>query len=62
MRREDTSAMGDSWTLTWNLCDLPAWYIGSLAFNERPQRFEIQGVRASSRRLFERLDGVERSR
>jgi NAD+--dinitrogen-reductase ADP-D-ribosyltransferase len=51
--------MGDHWTLTWNLCDLPAWYIGSLDFNERPQRFEIQGVRASSRRLFERLDGVE---
>jgi NAD+--dinitrogen-reductase ADP-D-ribosyltransferase len=50
--------MGENWNLTWNLCDLPAWYIGGLEFNERPQRFEIQGVKASSRRLFERLDAV----
>ena len=51
--------MGENWNLTWNLCDLPAWYIGSLAFNETPQRFEIQGVKASSRWLFERLDAVD---
>ena len=51
--------MAENWNLTWNLCDLPAWYIGSLEFNERPQRFEIQGVRTSSRRLFERLDTID---
>jgi NAD+--dinitrogen-reductase ADP-D-ribosyltransferase len=50
--------MGENWELPWNLCDLPACYIGGLEFNERPQRFEIQGVQVSSRRLFARLDAV----
>jgi NAD+---dinitrogen-reductase ADP-D-ribosyltransferase len=45
-----------SWTLSWNLCDLPAWYIGSLAFNERPQRFELQTVAHSAADLFRHLD------
>jgi NAD+--dinitrogen-reductase ADP-D-ribosyltransferase len=51
--------MGENWNLAWNLCDLPAAYIGSLEFNDRPQPFEIQGVKTSSRRLFERLDAVD---
>jgi NAD+--dinitrogen-reductase ADP-D-ribosyltransferase len=51
--------MGENWNLAWNLCDLPASYLGSLDFNEQPQPFEIQGVKPASRRLFERLDGVQ---
>jgi NAD+--dinitrogen-reductase ADP-D-ribosyltransferase len=47
-----------SWTLTWNLCDLPAWYIGSLAFNERPQRFELQTVAHSAAGFFRYLDTI----
>ncbi len=50
--------MDKEWTLTWNLCDLPASYIGSLEFNEDPQRFEIQGVFPASRHLFQRLDAI----
>ena len=45
-----------SYALTWNLCDLPAWYIGSLAFNEKPQRFELQTVAHSTSDLFRYLD------
>lgn len=45
-----------AWTSTWNLCDLPAWYIGSLAFNERPQPFELQTVAHSTADLFRHLD------
>lgn len=48
--------MDKGWTLTWNLCDLPAWYIGSLAFNENPQRFELQTVAHSAQDLFRYLD------
>ena len=51
--------MGENWDLAWNLCDLPASYIGSLEFNEQPQPFEIQGVKRGSRRLFERLDALD---
>ena len=43
---------------TWNLCDLPAWLLGSLEFNEAPRPFEIQGVRHSNRFLFETLDTI----
>jgi NAD+---dinitrogen-reductase ADP-D-ribosyltransferase len=45
-----------SFALTWNLCDLPAWYIGSLAFNDKPQRFELQTVAHSTSDLFRYLD------
>lgn len=48
--------MDKRWTLAWNLCDLPAWYIGSLAFNECPQRFELQTVSHASADLFRYLD------
>ncbi len=44
------------WTLTWNLCDLPASYIGSQAFNERPERFELQTVADSANGLLRYLD------
>jgi NAD+--dinitrogen-reductase ADP-D-ribosyltransferase len=44
---------------TWNLCDLPAWLLGSAEFNEAPRPFEIQGVRHSNRFLFEKLDGID---
>jgi NAD+--dinitrogen-reductase ADP-D-ribosyltransferase len=50
--------MAESWTLTWNLCDLPATYIGSLEFNDDPRRFEVQGVFPASRHLFRRLDAI----
>lgn len=50
--------MDKRWALTWNLCDLPAWYIGSLAFNERPQRFELQTVLGARQQLFGQLDAV----
>jgi len=51
--------MDKPWTLTWNLCDLPAWYIGSLAFNERPQRFELLTVSPARQGLFEQLDKMD---
>jgi NAD+---dinitrogen-reductase ADP-D-ribosyltransferase len=44
------------WTLTWNLCDLPAWYIGSLEFNDRPQPFEIQTVMHAKGELLRYVD------
>jgi len=44
---------------TWNLCDLPAWLLGSLEFNEAATQFEIQGVRQSNRFLFEKLDAID---
>jgi NAD+--dinitrogen-reductase ADP-D-ribosyltransferase len=51
--------MDKPWTLTWNLCDLPAWYIGSLAFNERPQRFELLTVQPARQGLFGQLDKID---
>jgi len=48
--------MDRKWTRTWNLCDLPAWYIGSLEFNERPQKFEIQAVFPAASPLFAYLN------
>ena len=48
--------MDKGWTLSWNLCDLPAWYIGSLAFNERPERFELQTVAHTTADLLRYLD------
>ncbi len=50
--------MADPWSNTWNLCDLPACYIGSLDFNERPQRFELQAIHATSGWLRTQLDAV----
>jgi len=44
---------------TWSLCDLPAWLLASLEFNEAPRPFEIQGVRHSNRFLFEKLDAID---
>ncbi len=43
---------------TWNYCDLPAWFLASLEFNDNPQSFEIQGVRQANRYLFDRLDAT----
>lgn len=48
--------MTQGWTQTWNMCDLPGRYIGSLEFNERPQAFELQTVHALSRRLLDQLE------
>lgn len=48
--------MSRKWTRTWNLLDLPAWYIGSLEFNERPQKFEIQAVFPANSPLFAYLN------
>jgi NAD+---dinitrogen-reductase ADP-D-ribosyltransferase len=51
--------MSNDWTLTWNLCDLPAAYIGSLEFNQHPQAFELQTVQATGRRLIEQLETMD---
>lgn len=42
-----------------NHCNLPPWAIASRHFNRHPQPLEIQGVRQSHRRLFERLDRID---
>ncbi|MFO7983472.1 MAG: NAD(+)--dinitrogen-reductase ADP-D-ribosyltransferase [Desulfuromonadales bacterium] len=42
-----------------NLCALPPWAIASRHFNRNPQPLDIQGVRRSSRLLFDRLDAID---
>lgn len=39
----------------FNLCNVPAWVLGSLPFNQHPQAIEVQGARHAHRFLFERL-------
>jgi NAD+--dinitrogen-reductase ADP-D-ribosyltransferase len=51
--------MEKAWTLPWNLCDLPAWYIGSLAFNDNPEPIEIQTVFPMHQGLFRQLDAMD---
>jgi NAD+--dinitrogen-reductase ADP-D-ribosyltransferase len=43
---------------TWNYCDLPAWLLASAEFNDEPRPFEIVGVRAANKQLFQLLDGL----
>jgi NAD+--dinitrogen-reductase ADP-D-ribosyltransferase len=50
--------VADAWTNSWNLCDLPGCYIGSLGFNEQPRRFELQAVHATSGWLRTQLDAI----
>jgi NAD+--dinitrogen-reductase ADP-D-ribosyltransferase len=50
--------MADPWSQSWNLCDLPSRYIGSLEFNEQPEAFELQTVHALSKRLIEQLESM----
>lgn len=45
--------------LTFNLANLPPWVIASRGFNADPSPLEVQGVRHSNRRLFERLDAID---
>jgi NAD+---dinitrogen-reductase ADP-D-ribosyltransferase len=51
--------MPPGYTQTWNRCDLPACYIGSLEFNERPERFAIQAVHASTQQIVPLLDKID---
>lgn len=39
----------------FNHCNLPPWIIGAREFQDAPQPLELDGVRATDRRLFERL-------
>ncbi|MEW6490747.1 MAG: NAD(+)--dinitrogen-reductase ADP-D-ribosyltransferase [Thermodesulfobacteriota bacterium] len=43
-------------TLAINLCSVPPRALASLHFNREPSPLEIQGVHATHRRLFQRLD------
>lgn len=42
----------------FNRCNLPPWAIASQTFQEDPLALEIEGVRATDRRLFDRLAGI----
>jgi len=42
-----------------NLCNLPPWVIGSHEFNSDPRPIELDGVRASNRFLFEKLEATD---
>lgn len=42
-----------------NLCNVPPWVIASSTFNENPVQIEIDGVRATNRCLFRKLDQEE---
>lgn len=44
--------------VTFNRCNLSPWTIGSVEFQEDPQPLELEGVRATDRRLFDRLAGI----
>ncbi|WP_221031087.1 NAD(+)--dinitrogen-reductase ADP-D-ribosyltransferase [Actomonas aquatica] len=52
--------------VTFNRCNLSPWTIGAVEFQADPQPLELEGVRATDRRLFERLatidDPMERGR
>ena len=41
-----------------NRCNLPPWIIASCEFQERPQPLEIDGARATDRRLFAQLEAT----
>ena len=45
-----------------NRCNLPPWVISSSDFNDAPRDIEIDGVRATNRFLFNKLDATEDSR
>ena len=42
----------------FNRCNLPPWAIAAPGFQENPQPLEIEGVRATDRRLFARLASI----
>lgn len=42
-----------------NLANVPAWTLASVAFNERPARLQLRGVRERSPELFARLAGAD---
>jgi len=42
-----------------NLCNVPPWVISSSDFNEKPRAIEIDGVVATNRSFFRKLEGVE---
>ena len=46
-------------TTVFSRCNLSPWAIGSREFQDNPQPLEIEGVRATDRRLFARLAGIE---
>ncbi|MDR2863371.1 MAG: NAD(+)--dinitrogen-reductase ADP-D-ribosyltransferase [Puniceicoccales bacterium] len=45
--------------MIFNRCNLPPWVIGSVEFQDDPQPLEIDGVRMTDRRLFERLAALD---
>ncbi|MBI5380679.1 MAG: NAD(+)--dinitrogen-reductase ADP-D-ribosyltransferase [Opitutae bacterium] len=42
----------------FNRCNLSPWIIGAREFQDHPQPIEIEGARATDRRLFTRLAGI----
>jgi NAD+--dinitrogen-reductase ADP-D-ribosyltransferase len=42
-----------------NRCNVPPWIIASSEFNEHPRDIELDGVRATNRFLFAKLDGID---
>lgn len=42
-----------------NLCNHPSWVIGSREFNADPRPIELDGVRASNRFLFQKLEEIK---
>ncbi len=58
-RGEIRTPVRDPWTQTWNLCDLPARYIGSLEFNDHPRAFELQTLHAAGKRLLGYLEEID---
>lgn len=43
---------------TLNLCNLPAWIIGSTEFNDNPEPLQIQGLSTADRLLLAQLDEI----
>ena len=44
---------------SFNRCNLSPWAIASVDFQENPQSLEIDSIRATDRRLFAMLDGID---
>jgi NAD+--dinitrogen-reductase ADP-D-ribosyltransferase len=43
---------------TWNYCNIPAWRLASVEFNEQPKPIEIQGVGHANAYLFRLLEDM----
>ncbi|MDR3228858.1 MAG: NAD(+)--dinitrogen-reductase ADP-D-ribosyltransferase [Puniceicoccales bacterium] len=60
LRTPPPEAMGEAerGAAIFSRCNLPPWRISAVEFQDVPQALEIEGARATDRRLFERLAGV----